>query len=198
MGWDTYNGFHGAYNDELLMTMADLLVSTGMKDAGYNRVNIDGGWTWTIEEEPGVYVVQRNDSGYILADPVKFPDGIEKPINYIHSLGLKYGHYTNAGVDECGGAINASENWMKQDISLFAEWKIDMIKVDDCSVEGNVTQILFEWRDMLNATGRPILFSNCRNMCMNDADHKRANWEPWCVNARYSKYAHFHFHFLYV
>ena len=145
--------------------MGDLLISTGLVNAGYNRVNVDGGWEWEIEVN-GTKIIQRNETGYILPDPVKFPDGIEYPINYIHSLGLKYGHYTNAGENACGGAVNASEDWLNQDVSLFASWKIDMIKVDNCDVVGNVTQIIFEWRDALNATGRPIVFSNCRNGCV--------------------------------
>ena len=86
----------------------------------------------------------------MLADPVKFPLGIEYPINYIHSLGLNYGHYTNAGEKDCGGAVNSSEEWMQQDIDLFASWQIDMLKVDNCNVVGNTTQIIFEWRDMLS------------------------------------------------
>eukprot|EP01084_Bolivina_argentea_P109948 196402_1 len=126
--------------------MADLLISTGLNDAGYNRINIDGGWIWTVEEAPGVYVSQRNETGFLLPDPTKFPDGIEKPIDYIHSLGLKYGHYTNAGINQCGGAHNSSEYFMKQDIALFASWKIDMLKVDNCDVVGNDTEIIFSWR----------------------------------------------------
>eukprot|EP01084_Bolivina_argentea_P205656 351297_1 len=168
--------------------MADLLISTGMKNVGYNHVNVDGGWQWIIDNteyilpDPGVTAIQRNDTGYILPDPVKFPDGILTPINYIKSLGLKYGHYTCGGVKNCGGALNSSQNWMSQDISLFAnEWKIDMIKVDDCFVEGNDTQLIFKWRDMLNATGRPIVFSNCRNGCQVD-DHTLVLWQPYCVN----------------
>eukprot|EP01083_Nonionella_stella_P244507 850916_1 len=74
MGWDTYNGFHAEFNDLLLMQMGDLLVSTGMKDVGYNRVNVDGGWEWEIEVN-GTRIIQRNETGYILPDPVKFPDG---------------------------------------------------------------------------------------------------------------------------
>ena len=123
------------------MQMGDLLVSTGLKDAGYNRVNVDGGWTWTIEIN-GTYFIQRytfasdpillflkhrsNETGYLLPDPVKFPEGIQVPIDYLHSLGIKYGHYTNAGVNACGGAVNSSENWLQQDVSLFDEWKIGM------------------------------------------------------------------------
>ena len=57
MGWDTYNGFHGDYNDELLEMMADLLVSTGMKDAGYNRINIDGGWAWFVNTH--IFTISR-------------------------------------------------------------------------------------------------------------------------------------------
>ncbi len=164
------------------MTMADLVISTGMNKAGYNHINVDGGWMWIVEVSPGINAIQRNDTGYILPDPIKFPDGIITTINYIKSLGLKYGHYTCAGVKNCGAALNSSQNWMPQDISLFAnEWKIDMIKVDDCFVEGNDTEIIFKWRDMLNATGRAIIFSNCRNGCQVD-DDTLVLWQPWCVN----------------
>eukprot|EP01083_Nonionella_stella_P265921 900201_1 len=69
-----------------------------------------------------------------------------------------------------------SENYMSQDLSLFISWKIDMIKVDACAVKGNDTQIIFQWRDDLNATGRSILFSNCRNQCLQN------NWKPWCIS----------------
>eukprot|EP01083_Nonionella_stella_P306323 1072415_1 len=63
----------------------------------------------------------------------------------------------------------------------LASWAIDMLKVDDCNVEGNDTELIFKIRDTMNATGRPMVFSDCRNGCMNDAWHKRTNWEPWCV-----------------
>ncbi len=48
LGWDTYNAFHAEFNDQLLMQMGDLLVSTDMINVGYNRINVDGGWEWFV------------------------------------------------------------------------------------------------------------------------------------------------------
>eukprot|EP01084_Bolivina_argentea_P317453 550393_1 len=185
MGFDTYNGFHGNYDSNFLEEIGRTLISSGLVNYGYNRVNIDGGWAYVIQNKTDQkYYTQRNATGFLYpGDPIKFPNGIDKTIKYIQSLGLKWGHYWNSGVNACGGAIDGgSENFMTQDISLFYSWNIDMIKVDDCGVEGNDTEIIFKWRDMLNATGRPIVFSDCRNQCMNDAQHGRLNWKPWCVN----------------
>ena len=107
-----------------------------------------------------------NETGYMMPDPVKFPDGIEVPISYIHSKGLKYGHYTNAGVNACGGAINSSENWLPQDVSLFASWEIDMIKVDNCDIKGNTTEIIFNWRDALSSAHIQLISSYILIVCL--------------------------------
>ena len=132
---------------------------------------VDGGWWWSVNS-----TVTRNATGYAYVDPIKYPNGIEYVINYIHSHGLKYGHYTDAGTNACDGDAQMSENYMAQDIELFTSWGMDMIKVDACAVKGNDTEIIFKWRDQLNATGRPILFSDCRNQCLTN------NWKPWCID----------------
>lgn len=179
MGWDTYNLYKGNFNSEILESMADALNTTGMRSVGYNRINVDGGWV-AYDNITNSWI--RNSSGYLLPNPSKFPNGIQKTIDYIHSRGLLWGHYTNAGVNACGGAQNSSEYWITQDISLFAEWKIDMLKIDNCAVVGNDTEIIFQWSRMLNETGRSILVSDCRNQCQNDAEHRRVDWKPYCIN----------------
>lgn len=96
-------------------------------------------------------------------------------IDYIHSQGLKYGHYTDAGTHACNKDAPMSEGYEHQDATLFAEWGIDMIKIDACSTQEEPKVLMQRWKDELNATGRPILFSNCRNFCLG------TKWDPWCA-----------------
>lgn len=147
--------------------------------------------------------IQRNASGFVAVNPTKFPDGIEPVINHIHALGLKYGHYTDAGkfacnrdavCDECDFCVALSrsshsrpflrltqpmsEGYEKQDVALFASWGIDMIKVDACAVVESSETVMQRWQQLLNATGRPILFSNCHNGC----ETHGTDWQPWCAS----------------
>eukprot|EP01084_Bolivina_argentea_P103179 184842_1 len=176
MGWDTYNG-KMPWNASVLMSIGDLLISTGLSNLGYKHINIDG-CACLIENNTWV----RNATGYLSSDPRLFPNGVAEVTNYLHSKGLFYGHYTNGGVASCGNVQNSSQNFIYQDVTLFASWGIDMLKVDDCNVKGNDTEVIFKFRDIMNATGRPMIFSNCRNQCMNDAEHDRQNWQPYCVD----------------
>jgi len=176
MGWATWNLYHREFTEQVFYDAADIISSTDMKKVGYEYINVDGGWWWSLNS-----TVQRNTSGYAYFSPSKYPDGITTIINYIHSKGLKYGHYTDAGTAACDGDKQMSEHFMPQDVALFYQWGMDMIKVDACNIAGNDTEIIFEWRDMLNATGKAILFSDCHNQCMNDAS-KNVNWQPWCID----------------
>eukprot|EP01084_Bolivina_argentea_P083289 150818_1 len=177
MGWSTWNFYALNISAELFLNVTDIFISSGMKSVGYEYVNVDAGWWWTVNG-----YAKRNASGYIYVNPNKYPNGIIPVINYIHSKGLKYGHYTTAGIAYCGdGAKNGSELFMNQDIDLFVnEWKIDMIKVDACHVQGNDTEIAFKWTSMLNATGRHVLFADCRNQCGNEPNVSTMQWHSWC------------------
>jgi len=44
MGWSTWNHFHHDISDAMVRAQADAMVASGMRDAGYVYVNIDGGW----------------------------------------------------------------------------------------------------------------------------------------------------------
>ena len=41
---------------------------------------------------------------------------------------------------------------------------------------------MVRWLTELNGTGRPILFSNCRNGCLNDDEGADMQWQPWCTD----------------
>lgn len=92
MGWNSWNKFACNVSEDLIKGMADAVVKSGMKDAGYIYVNIDDCWQ-----------VSRDANANIVADPQRFPHGMKAVGDYIHSLGLKFGVYSDAGTKTCGG-----------------------------------------------------------------------------------------------
>ncbi|MGA3348202.1 MAG: glycoside hydrolase family 27 protein, partial [Candidatus Sulfotelmatobacter sp.] len=92
MGWNSWNKFGCNVSEDMIKSMADAMVKSGMKDAGYQYVNIDDCWQ-----------VSRDANGNIVADPQRFPHGMKAVGDYIHSLGLKFGVYSDAGSKTCAG-----------------------------------------------------------------------------------------------
>ncbi|HET6169084.1 MAG TPA: glycoside hydrolase family 27 protein, partial [Terracidiphilus sp.] len=114
MGWNSWNFFADKVTDKDIRAAADQLVSTGMKDAGYNYVNIDDTWEG-----------ERDASGELHTNS-KFPD-MKALADYVHSKGLKIGIYSGPGPKTCGGYI-ASLGHEEQDAKTYAEWGIDYLK----------------------------------------------------------------------
>ena len=119
MGWSTWNHFHHDISDALIRAQADAMVSSGMRDAGYIYVDIDGGWEG------------ERDSAGVLHPNSNFPD-MKALGDYIHSKGLKFGLYTGPGPRTCAGA-EASYGHEAQDAQMFASWGVDFLKYDLCS-----------------------------------------------------------------
>ena len=44
MGWNSWNTFQTNISEDLVKGIADSLVSSGMKDAGYTYIVLDDGW----------------------------------------------------------------------------------------------------------------------------------------------------------
>lgn len=150
MGWNSWNKFACNVSEKLIKEMADAMVSTGMKKAGYQYVNIDDCWQ-----------VSRDSSGRIVADPDRFPGGIKSLADYVHSKGLKLGIYTDAGTMTCEKRPGSLDH-EAQDAKTYAEWGIDYVKIDWCHTEGLDPQKQYEkFRDALATSGRPIVFSIC-------------------------------------
>ena len=80
MGWNSWNKFACDVSEKLICEAADAMVSSGMKDAGYEYIVIDDCWQ-----------VSRDSLGFIVADPKRFPSGIKALADYVHSKGLKFG-----------------------------------------------------------------------------------------------------------
>ena len=150
MGWNSWNKFACNVSDELIRGMADALVKSGMKDAGYQYVVIDDCWQ-----------VSRDGAGNIVADAQRFPHGIKGLADYIHSTGLKFGIYSDAGSKTCAGRPG-SLGHEYQDARQYAAWGVDYLKYDWCNTTTQDAPAAYAlMRAALDATGRPIVLSIC-------------------------------------
>jgi alpha-galactosidase len=151
MGWNDWNAFGCNVTAQLVQETADKMVSAGLKDAGYQYVNIDDCWMAS----------SRNSTGHLVPDPVKFPQGITAVANYVHSRGLKLGIYESAGTATCAGYPGSLDH-ERTDAADFAAWGVDYLKYDNCNNQGrDYRQRYNAMRDALAATGRPIVYSLC-------------------------------------
>src|SRR6185503_18017794 len=129
---------------------ADAMATNGMKDAGYEYVNIDDCWHG-----------QRDAQGFIQPDPKRFPSGMKALADYVHSKGLKLGIYSDAGALTCKDKPG-SRGHEYQDALTYAQWGIDYLKYDWCHCEDLKPQAAYAtMRDALHAAGRPMVFSVC-------------------------------------
>ena len=157
MGWNDWNAFGCGVDQQLVEQTADTLVSSGMRDAGYQYVNIDDCWA----------LPDRDANGNLVADPAKFPDGIGKLADYVHAHGLKLGIYEDSGTHTCSksGGFPGSLGHERQDAELFASWHVDYLKYDDCNVPAdgqNVEATIARYDAMRDAlAGKGIVFSIC-------------------------------------
>ena len=148
MGWNSWNEFGCNVNEKLIREVADAMVSSGMRDAGYEYVNIDDCWHG-----------QRDSLGFIQADPERFPSGMKALAEYIHSRGLKFGIYSDAGWKTCAGRPG-SRGYEYQDALTYAQWGVDYLKYDWCNTEGlNAQGAYLTMRDALYKAERPVVFS---------------------------------------
>lgn len=130
MGWSSWNAFRVDISEDIIKNHADVMVSKGLKDAGYHYVNIDDG-----------YFGERDENGKMHANKKRFPNGMKPVADYIHSLGMKAGLYTDAGNNTCGSISDNDRSGLgagiyghwQQDAELyFGEWGFDFIKIDYC------------------------------------------------------------------
>ena len=150
MGWNSWNKFGCNVSEKIIMQMADAMVSSGMKDAGYEYIVIDDCWQ-----------VARDKFGEIVVDKDRFPHGMQYLSDYIHSKGLKFGIYSCAGSRTCmerpGGLGHEF-----QDARTYALWGVDYLKYDWCNTSTQDAKSSYTtMRDGLYTAGRPIVFSLC-------------------------------------
>ncbi len=150
MGWNSWNKFACIVDERLVREIADAMVSSGMKDAGYSYINIDDCWHG-----------ERDSLGFIHPDPRRFPSGMKALADYVHSKGLKLGLYSDAGSMTCGGRPG-SRGYEFQDALSYASWGVDYLKYDWCNTEGLKAEGAYKtMAAALKKAGRPIVLSIC-------------------------------------
>jgi alpha-galactosidase len=153
MGWNSWNTFRNKISDSLVRGIADSMVSSGMRDLGYQYVDIDDLWQ----------LVERDKEGNIQIDSTKFPHGIRAVADYVHSKGLKLGIYSDASDRTCGG-VAGSYGFEEKDALAFASWGVDLLKYDYCGAPRVKDTAIVRYRRMgeaLRNTDRSIVFSVC-------------------------------------
>ena len=175
MGWSSWNSFSNTIDSTIVMQQTKALVSSGLKDAGYQYINIDEGW----------WLGTRDANGNILVDPKQWPalqegersGDMANIVRFIHNAGLKAGIYTDAGESGCsfyGPDLGppmphtGSEGHYDQDFLQFANWGFDYVKVDWCGGSRENLDPAVQYAEIASAmaraekiTGRPLYFSIC-------------------------------------
>ena len=117
LGWSSWNEYGCDINETVFIETAQLIVDLGLKDLGYEYVNIDDCWS-------DLDLRRDNDTKEFVVDKKKFPNGIGYVADKVHELGLKIGIYSDAGESTCGG-YEGSLGYEDIDAATFASWGID-------------------------------------------------------------------------
>ncbi len=160
MGFNNWAGFecNSEFGEQLFVKTADAIVSLGLDKLGYNYVNIDDCW---MQHD-------RDANGNLQVDATRFPHGMKWLGDYIHSKGLRFGIYEDAGYKTCQGAAG-SYGHFQADADQYASWGVDYLKLDYCyqpldqypgKTPSQVAEIVYtQASQALLNTGRPIVFS---------------------------------------
>jgi alpha-galactosidase len=154
MGWNSWNHFEAKIDDKTVREIADALVTTGLRDAGYVYVNVDDTWQG------------KRDANGVLHPNSKFPD-MKAIADYVHSRGLKFGLYSSPGTRTCAD-YEGSYGHEEQDAQAYASWGVDYLKYDWCSAESThstpaeMQAAYLKMGVALQAAGRPITYSLCQ------------------------------------
>ncbi|XP_054820279.1 alpha-galactosidase-like isoform X1 [Prosopis cineraria] len=152
MGWNSWNHFQCDINEEMVRETADAMVSTGLADLGYKYINLDDCWA----------ELNRDSDGNMAPKASKFPSGIKAVADYVHSKGLKFGIYSDAGVQTCSKQMPGSLGHEEQDAITFASWGVDFLKYDNCeNLNIRPSERYPKMSEALLNSGRPIFFSMC-------------------------------------
>lgn len=128
MGFNTWNWFgcsdrnHGTISDTLIRSIANAMVTRGLKDSGYQYVNIDDCWGES----------SRDSKGGLVPRKANFPNGMRALADYVHSKGLKLGIYTDVATATCAWTMPGLQGHENQDADSFVSWGVDYVKVDWC------------------------------------------------------------------
>ncbi|HEX2616188.1 MAG TPA: glycoside hydrolase family 27 protein, partial [Flavobacteriales bacterium] len=159
MGFNNWNSTHcrAEFDEAMIRGIADKFISLGLRDAGYQYVNIDDCWAnW-----------QRDKDGRLQPNPKRFPSGIAALADYIHEKGLKFGLYSSAGTSTCeplqeNRGFPGGLGHEKEDAKTFASWHVDYLKYDNCNNQKvDAKKRYTAMAEALRNSGRQIFFSMC-------------------------------------
>ena len=122
MGWNTYYGVGGVFDEQTILSVAHALIDRGLARAGYRIVWLDYGWASGRRTRDGEIVVSRR----------QWPHGLAWLTAWLHEHGLLAGIYTDAGSSGCEGKGLGSRGHYQEDANQFAAWGFDAVKVDFC------------------------------------------------------------------
>jgi hypothetical protein len=174
MGWSSWNSFSNTIDAQIAMAQAKAMAANGMKAAGYRYINIDEGW-WRGQRDAEGNIVVDEKAWPALAAGEKAGD-MANIVRFIHSLGLKAGIYTDAGMNGCSlypdlGPMYfnvGSEGHYEQDYLQFARWGFDYVKVDWCGGDRENLDPAVQYAEIARAiaraekiTGHRLYFSLC-------------------------------------
>jgi alpha-galactosidase len=179
MGWNTYYGVGGIFDEPTIISVARALLDRGLARAGYRIVWLDFGWASG----------QRDASGRLIVDPRQWPHGLSWLTSWLHRRHLLAGIYTDAGSSGCRGQGVGSLGHYQQDADTFAAWGFDAVKVDFCGAgqEGLAPRpayARFARALAHNSSHRPMLLNVCNFWVPGQIDGTR----PSLADSSYDNY----------
>ncbi len=133
MGWNDWYTFYEHPSDELMRKAADIMITSGLADHGYQYVNIDDSWMGKPKSTDADLSGPARDARGMINPNRRFPD-MRAMTDYIHGLGLKAGLYTSPGPRTCAGFYGSYDH-EALDAARFVEWGFDFLKYDWCSYD---------------------------------------------------------------
>ena len=180
MGWNTYYGVGGVFDEQTILSVAHALIDRGLAAAGYRIVWLDFGWASGA----------RDAAGNLIVDPSQWPHGLTWLTAWLHSHGLLAGIYTDAGGSGCDGRGVGSLGHYQQDADSFAAWGFDAVKVDFCGAgqDGLAPRTAYtQFAAALahNSSHRRLILNVCNFWVPGQIDGKR----PSYANSSYDNYS---------
>ncbi|GGM17454.1 NPCBM/NEW2 domain-containing protein [Promicromonospora citrea] len=175
-GWNTYYGLGGDFTADEVLDVADFLVASGLAEAGYDIVWLDGGWQADVP---------RGADGRLQGDAERFPEGMAALADAIHDRGLRAGIYTDAGPYIPGTCGLGSGGHYQTDADTFAEWGYDAVKVDFlCGIAADLDPeeafTAFARALRANSAGRSMIFNLCNPVTSPDwGDYPPEQQSTW-------------------
>lgn len=182
MGWNTYYGIGGVYDEHDVVSVAEALLDSGLARAGYRIVWLDFGWADGSRDREGGLIVDRR----------QWPHGLSWLTGWLHARGLLAGIYTDAGASGCSDTGVGSLGHYQQDADTFAAWGFDAVKVDFCGAgqAGLTPQPLYrQFSEAVrhNSSRRPMLLNVCNFWVPGQIDGERPSFaDSSYANARWA------------